>query len=237
MPFDFISGEILLIDKPLTWTSFDVVNKIRKLLRQKAGIPKIKVGHAGTLDPMATGLLILCTGKMTKKIQELTGFDKEYTGTFFFGATTPSLDSETPVSETFPVDHLTPQILLDAAKNLTGTIDQIPPDYSAKFIDGKRAYKLARKNREIILQPVRVTIHEFEITRISLPEVDFRISSSKGTYIRALARDFGKAAGSGAYLLSLRRTQIGEYHVRDAISVEQFEALLDSLTNQSLIQL
>jgi tRNA pseudouridine55 synthase len=228
MSFDFLHGEILLIDKPLTWTSFDVVNKVRKLIRIKGGIPKLKVGHAGTLDPLASGLLIICTGRMTKKISELTGFDKEYTGTFFLGATTPSLDNETPVTETFPTDHLTPELLLEAARRLTGEIQQVPPDYSAKFIDGKRAYALARKNREVVLPPVQVRINEFEIGRIELPEVDFRISCSKGTYIRALARDFGRAAGSGAYLLSLRRTKIGDFDVRDSISVEQFESLLGS---------
>jgi tRNA pseudouridine55 synthase len=228
MIFDFLNGEILLIDKDLNWTSFDAVNKVRKLIRIKGGIPKIKVGHAGTLDPLASGLLIICTGRMTKKIQELTGFDKEYTGTFFLGATTPSLDSETPVSEAFPTDHLTPELLHEAARRLTGDIQQVPPDYSAKFIDGKRAYELARKNREVVLKPVQITIHEFEITRIELPEVDFRVRCSKGTYIRALARDFGRAAGSGAYLLSLRRTKIGDFDVRDSISVEQFEALLGS---------
>ncbi len=226
MTFDFLNGEILLIDKSLTWTSFDVVNKVRKLIRIKGGIPKLKVGHAGTLDPMATGLLIICTGKMTKKIQEMTGFDKEYTGTFYLGATTPSLDSETAVSETFPTGHLTPKIILDTARVFTGELDQVPPDYSAKFIDGKRAYKLARKNREIILQPVRIRINEFEITRIDIPEIDFRVSCSKGTYIRALARDFGQAAGSGAYLKTLRRTRIGSYDVIDAITVNQFEEVL-----------
>jgi len=228
MPFDFIQGELLLIDKPLTWTSFDVVNKIRKLIRKKAGIPKIKVGHAGTLDPMASGLLIICTGRMTKRIQELTGFDKEYTGTFYLGATTPSLDSETSVSETFQTDHITLDQVLSTARTFVGQIEQIPPDYSAKFIDGKRAYNLARKNREVNLPPVSVTVNEFEITRVEIPEVDFRISCSKGTYIRAMARDFGSALGSGAYLLSLRRTKIGDFHIEDAISVEQFEALLDS---------
>ena len=233
MIFDFINGEILLIDKPLNWTSFDVVNKVRKLLRIKGVIPKIKVGHAGTLDPMATGLLILCTGKMTRKIQELTGFDKEYTGTFCLGATTPSLDLETSVSETFPTDHITPDIIMEAAKRFIGPLEQVPPDFSAKFIDGKRAYELARKNREFKLQPVNVTINEFEITRIALPEVDFRVSCSKGTYIRALARDFGKAVGSGAYLAALRRTSIGEFPVRDAISVEQFEFLLEQIQNDN----
>jgi tRNA pseudouridine55 synthase len=226
--FDFITGEILLIDKPLTWTSFDVVNKIRKLIRKKAGIPKIKVGHAGTLDPMATGLLILCTGKMTRRIQELTGYDKEYTGTFYLGATSLSLDSETPVIETFPIDHISEELVRDIASRFIGQIEQVPPDFSAKFINGKRAYELARKNREIQLQPVNVTVREFEITRFSLPEVDFRIVCSKGTYVRSLARDFGKAAGSGAYLLSLRRTRIGDFDVRDSISVAQFEAMLPS---------
>lgn len=226
MSFDFLNGEILLIDKALNWTSFDAVNKVRKLIRIKGGIPKIKVGHAGTLDPMASGLLIICTGKGTKRIQELTGFDKEYTGTFYLGATTLSLDTETPVSETFPTGHLTEEIILETAKKFTGDIEQVPPDFSAKFIDGQRAYELARKNREIKLQPVKVHIKEFEITRIALPEVGFRVCCSKGTYIRSLARDFGKAAGSGAYLTSLRRTRIGEFDLKDALTIEQFEAIL-----------
>jgi tRNA pseudouridine55 synthase len=229
MSFDFLNGEILLIDKPLAWTSFDVVNKVRKLIRIKGGIPKLKVGHAGTLDPMASGLLIICTGKMTKKIQELTLCDKVYTGTFLFGAITPSLDSETPVSETFPTDHITPGMLEELSRQFTGTMDQLPPDYSAKFIDGKRAYELARKNREVVLKPVSVEIKEFEITRIALPEVDFRVRCSKGTYIRSLARDFGKAAGSGAYLTALRRAKIGDFDVREALTVEQFDAVLEFL--------
>lgn len=226
MIFDFQKGELLLIDKPLDWTSFDAVNKIRRLVEKKTG-SKLKVGHAGTLDPKATGLLLICTGGMTKQIVNLTGLGKEYTGTFFLGATTPCYDTEKPVDRTFPIGHITEEMIRSAVAEFTGTIQQVPPQFSAKLIDGKRAYLSARKNREVKLEPVTVTISEFEITRIALPEVDFRIVCSKGTYIRALARDFGEAVGAGAYLSSLRRTRIGDYSVDDAISIEQFAALAD----------
>jgi len=225
MVFDFIKGELLLIDKPLDWTSFDAVNKIRRIL-EKSFQTKLKVGHAGTLDPKATGLLIICTGGMTKQIVHLTGLDKEYTGTFFIGATTLCYDTEKPADRTFPTDHISEQMILAATKQFTGTIQQIPPTFSAKLIDGKRAYLSARKNKEIKLEPVTITIREFEITRIALPEVDFRVVCSKGTYIRALARDFGEALNSGAYLSSLRRTRIGEYRIEDALSIEQFNVLI-----------
>ena len=221
MIFDFIKGELLLIDKPLDWTSFDAVNKIRHNLEKKLNV-KLKVGHAGTLDPKATGLLLICTGGMTKQIVNLTGLDKEYTGTFHIGATTPCFDTEKEIDHTFPTGHITEEMIRNASQKFTGTIQQIPPTFSAKLIDGKRAYLSARKNREIKMEPVTVTISEFEITRIALPEVDFRVVCSKGTYIRALARDFGIALNSGAYLTALRRTRIGEYRIEDALSIEQF---------------
>jgi tRNA pseudouridine55 synthase len=225
MVFDFLKGELLLIDKPLDWTSFDAVNKIRRIL-EKSLNTKLKVGHAGTLDPKATGLLIICTGGMTKQIVHLTGLDKEYTGTFFIGATTPCYDTEKPIDRIFPTDHITEEMILAATKEFTGTIQQIPPTFSAKLIDGKRAYLSARKNREIKMEPVTITISEFEITRIALPEISFRVVCSKGTYIRALARDLGEALNSGAYLAGLRRTRIGEYGIEDALSIEQFAAVV-----------
>ena len=224
MVFDFLKGELLLIDKPLEWTSFDAVNKIRRIIEKQIGA-KLKVGHAGTLDPKATGLLVICTGAMTKQIVNLTGLDKEYTGTFFIGATTPCFDTEKPVDRTFPTEHITEEMIRNAAKKFTGTIQQIPPTFSAKLIDGKRAYLSARKNKEIKMEPVTVTISEFEITRIALPEVSFRVVCSKGTYIRALARDFGEELVSGAYLASLRRTRVGQYRIEDALNIEQFEII------------
>ena len=227
MIFDFIKGELLLIDKPLDWTSFDAVNKVRRIIEKQIHT-KLKVGHAGTLDPKATGLLLICTGAMTKQIVNLTGLDKEYAGTFFIGATTPCYDTEKETDRFFPTDHITEEMILDNAKKFTGTIQQIPPQFSAKLIDGKRAYLSARKNLEIRIEPVTITISEFEITRIALPEVDFRVVCSKGTYIRALARDFGETMNSGAYLTSLRRTKIGEYRIEDSMGIDQFQAILST---------
>jgi tRNA pseudouridine55 synthase len=225
MEFDFVQGELLLIDKALDWTSFDAVNKVRRLISRKIG-KKLKVGHAGTLDPKATGLLLICTGTMTKKINDLVGLDKEYTGTFFLGATTPSYDTETEINQKFEISHLNSEIIYSAAKQFIGAIQQLPPQFSAKLVDGKRAYLSARKNKEVKIEPVTINIKEFEITRIEIPEMDFRIVCSKGTYIRALAKDFGEALDSGAYLTSLRRTRIGQHSIQDALTVEQFEALL-----------
>jgi len=225
MEFDFIAGELLLIDKTIDWTSFDAVNKIRRLISRKLGT-KLKVGHAGTLDPKATGLLLICTGAMTKKINDLVGLDKEYTGTLFLGATTPSFDTETGINRTSNIDHLTSEIIHATTQKFTGTIQQTPPQFSAKLVDGKRAYLSARKNKEVKIEPVTITIHEFEITRIALPEVGFRVVCTKGTYIRSLVNDFGESLGSGAYLTSLRRTRIGKYNVQDALTVAQFEALV-----------
>lgn len=226
MSFDFLSGEILLLDKPYTWTSFDVVNKVRYAIRKDLGIKKIKIGHAGTLDPLATGLLILCTGKFTKKIEEFIEYDKEYTGTFILGATTPSYDLETETDKTYPTDHLTEELIRDAVKQFTGEIEQVPPLFSAKKIGGRRAYKFARNEEEIELKAHRIKISAFEITGVSIPEVQFRIACSKGTYIRALARDLGTALGTGAYLSSLCRTRIGPHYLRDAFKVEEILKIL-----------
>jgi len=225
--FDFQKGEILFIDKPLQWTSFDVVNKIRNLISRYTGIRKIKVGHAGTLDPLATGLLILCTGKFTKRIQEFQGLDKEYTGVFFIGATTPSYDRETKTDKEFDISHVNEELLLKTAKNFIGALYQVPPLYSAVNIEGKRAYKFARNNEEVKLPPKKIIIREFELTEIRLPEVHFRVVCSKGTYIRSLARDFGKALGAGSYLTSLIRIKIGDYDLSKAITIEDFEIILN----------
>ena len=221
--YNFPEGEILLIDKPASWTSFDVVNKIRYMIKHHLGIRKIKVGHAGTLDPLATGLLIVCTGKATKQISGLTGMDKEYTGTFYLGATTPSYDRETAIDQTYNIDHISANLIQDTAKKFLGTIEQIPPAFSAVRIDGMRAYKKARKQEDVKLSPRQVDIYEFEITRAGVPETSFRVLCSKGTYIRSLAYDFGKSLNSGAYLSSLCRTRIGNFSIEDAISIQDLE--------------
>ncbi len=226
--FNFPEGELLLIDKPLEWTSFDVVNKIRWTISRTTGIKKIKVGHAGTLDPLATGLLIVCTGKFTKRIEEFQSLQKEYTGTFLLGETTPSFDLETEVDHTFPIDHIDEPLLVAAAQGFVGDIEQVPPVYSAIKIKGKRAYEKARNNDDVKLKARKVSVSVFEITGIRLPDIDFKISCSKGTYIRSIARDFGKKLNSGAHLTSLRRTKIGEYDVNNAMSVEEFEKQLKS---------
>ncbi len=228
MIFDFQAGEVLLFNKPIGWTSFDVVNKVRYLIRSHLGIKKIKVGHAGTLDPLATGLLILCTGKFTKRIQEFQDQDKEYTGTFFLGATTPSFDKETEIDKTYNISHITDDKILNAAKQLTGDIEQIPPVFSAIRIKGKRAYDYARKNKDVKLNPRKVSINEFEITGIDLPKIYFRVSCSKGTYIRSLARDFGEALNVGAYLTSLCRTKSGSIDISKTMTIEMFQQLLQT---------
>jgi len=212
---NFEAGEILLVNKPLTWTSFDVVNKIRYALRKKTGV-KLKVGHAGTLDPLASGLLIICTGKMTKRIDEFTGMDKEYTGTFFIGATTDTYDSEMEPNATYPISHITTALINHARDKFLGDIEQMPPIYSAIKIDGTAAYIKARKGKDVEMKSRPVTIKEFELTRIALPEIDFRVVCSKGTYIRSLAYDFGQALNSGAYLSALCRTKIGEFDLKEA---------------------
>jgi tRNA pseudouridine55 synthase len=224
---DYQNGQILLIDKPLNWTSFQAVNKIKYALINKVGLPKkFKIGHAGTLDPLASGLLLICTGKFTKKISELQGQAKEYTGTFFIGATTPSYDLETEIDNNFPISHINEELIHETVKQFLGEIDQKPPIYSAIKKDGVRLYEHARAGEVIEIAFRKTTIHEFEITRIALPEIDFRVVCSKGTYIRSLAFDFGKALNSGAHLTALRRTKIGDYHVENAVDVIQFEANL-----------
>lgn len=236
MEFNFETGEVLLINKPYTWTSFDVVGKMRTLIRHHKGIRKIKIGHAGTLDPLATGLLILCTGKFTRRIDEFQGLEKEYTGTFRLGATTPSFDLETEVDKTFPLDMFstpsgcgTPSgwdKLNNAALHFVTTFDQVPPQFSAIKVDGKRAYESARKDINVEIKARQVTISAFEITRIELPEVGFRVVCSKGTYIRSLARDFGELLGCGAHLTALCRTRIGSFHLKDAYEISEFQNLL-----------
>jgi len=216
------NGQVLLIDKPLTWTSFQVVNKLRWEIRQRFDIKKIKVGHAGTLDPLATGLLIICTGKQTKQIDTYQGQVKEYTGTFTLGGTTPSYDLETEINNTFPTAHITEELLHETTKQFVGEIQQKPPIFSAIKKDGKRLYELARKGETTEIKERTVTVSSFEITKIKLPEVEFRIICSKGTYIRSIAFDYGKALNSGGYLSALRRTKIGNFSVDDAFSVEEF---------------
>lgn len=208
------TGQLLLLNKPLGWTSFDVVNKLRYKLKIK------KIGHAGTLDPLATGLLIICTGKMTKQIDLFMGLEKEYTGTFVIGQTTPSYDLETVTSTPVDISSITQESILNAARSLTGTIQQLPPAHSAIKIGGKRAYKLARQGKEVELTAREVEVAEFEITAITLPRVSFRIVCSKGTYIRSLARDLGEILGVGAYLSQLCRTRIGTFKLEDALLVD-----------------
>lgn len=228
---DFKNGQILLFDKPLEWTSFQVVNKVRWLIRKNCGIKKIKVGHAGTLDPLATGLLIICTGKFTKKIQELQGQEKEYTGTFTLGATTPSYDLETEIDNTFPTEHLSAEKLQQATEQFKGDIEQFPPVFSALKKDGKRLYEYARKGEEVKINSRTVNISSFELKNIELPNVDFKVSCSKGTYIRSLAHDFGKAVESGAHLSALRRTKIGNFNVENAFTIDTFIEMLEAKTD------
>lgn len=212
-------GEVLLVDKPYGWTSFQLVKKIKWLVKAK------KAGHAGTLDPLATGLMIICTEKSTKKINEIQIGEKEYTGTITLGATTPSYDLETEVNERFPTDHITPEMIKETALSFIGESEQIPPVFSAIKVAGKRSYKLARQGEAVELKSRPVLIPEFEITRIAMPEVDFRVVCSKGTYIRTLAYDFGKKLNSGGHLTSLRRTRIGPYKLQDAQQIADFEKL------------
>ncbi|MEO8239396.1 MAG: tRNA pseudouridine(55) synthase TruB [Flavobacterium sp.] len=224
---EYLNGQILLIDKPLKWSSFQAVNKLKYLLINKVGLPKkFKIGHAGTLDPLATGLLLICTGKFTKRISELQGQAKEYTGTFYIGATTPSYDLETEIDQTFPTEHIDETLVHETVKQFLGEIDQKPPIFSAIKKDGVRLYEHARAGETIEIESRKTTIHEFEITRIALPEIDFRVVCSKGTYIRSLAFDFGKAMNSGSHLTVLRRTKIGDYDVKDAIDITLFEESL-----------
>ncbi|WP_269226912.1 tRNA pseudouridine(55) synthase TruB [Flavobacterium eburneipallidum] len=224
---EYLNGQILLIDKPLHWSSFQAVNKLKYALINKAGLPKkFKIGHAGTLDPLASGLLLICTGKFTKRISELQGQAKEYTGTFYIGATTPSYDLETEIDQTFDTSHINETLIHETVKQFLGEIDQKPPIFSAIKKDGVRLYEHARAGEEVEIASRKTTIHEFEITRIAMPEIDFRVVCSKGTYIRSLAYDFGKALNSGSHLTALRRTKIGNYNVNDAIDVTLFEQSL-----------
>ncbi|WP_016990184.1 tRNA pseudouridine(55) synthase TruB [Flavobacterium sp. ACAM 123] len=226
---DYLNGQILLIDKPLNWTSFQAVNKLKYALINKLGLPKkFKIGHAGTLDPLATGLLLVCTGKFTKRITELQGQAKEYTGTFFIGATTPSYDLETEIDNTFPTSHIDEALIKETVKQFLGEIDQKPPIFSAIKKEGVRLYEHARAGKTVEIATRKTTIHEFEITRIALPEIDFRVLCSKGTYIRSLAFDFGRAMNSGSHLTALRRTKIGDYDVTEAVDVVVFEDNLES---------
>ena len=219
---DYLAGQILLIDKPLHWTSFQAVNKLRWEIRQAFNIKKIKVGHAGTLDPLASGLLVICTGKMTKQIDTFQGQIKEYTGTFTLGGTTPSFDLETEVDNTFPTEHISDELIHEATKQFIGEIQQYPPIFSALKKDGKRLYEFARAGETVEIKSRTVTIQEFEITKITDLNVDFRVICSKGTYIRSLANDFGKALNSGAHLSALRRTKIGDFNVENAVTIEGF---------------
>jgi len=219
---EFQNGKVLLIDKPLTWTSFQAVNKLRWAIRQAFSIKKIKVGHAGTLDPLATGLLVICTGKMTKQINTFQGQEKEYTGTFVLGGTTPSYDLETEIDQTFPTEHISEELIHNTTKQFIGKIDQLPPIFSAIKKDGKRLYEFARAGEKVEIKSRQVEITEFEITSITDLELKFRVVCSKGTYIRSLAHDFGKALNSGAHLSKLRRTRIGDFKVDDALSPEVF---------------
>ena len=224
---DFKNGQVLLIDKPLNWTSFQVVNKLRWAIRKKFGLKKIKVGHAGTLDPLATGLLIICTGKKTKTIETYQAETKEYTGRLQLGETTPSYDLETEVDKNWPMDHITAEMIEETSHHFTGKIEQTPPIYSAVKQDGVRLYEKARKGEKVEVKKRTVEIFEFEITRIALPEVDFRVKCSKGTYIRSLAHDFGQELGSGAHLTQLRRTRSGRFDVNQAETIEGFLERLD----------
>lgn len=224
---DFLSGQILLIDKPLNWTSFQVVNKLRWEIRQAFKIKKIKVGHAGTLDPLATGLLIICTGKKTKEINTFQAQTKEYIGTITLGSTTPSYDLETEINHSFPTNHIDEKLIKETTFQFIGNIEQLPPVFSAVKKDGKRLYEFARAGEEVEVKPRKINILEFEITKIVGLQIDFRVVCSKGTYIRSLAHDFGLALNSGAHLSALRRTKIGEFKVSDAMDIEGFMSSLN----------
>lgn len=228
---EFAAGSTILVDKPFEWTSFDVVNKLRWHLRKKLGVKKLKVGHAGTLDPLATGLLVLCIGKHTKKINDFIQDEKEYTGTVLLGKTTPSYDLETEYDREYSTEHITPEMLQEIADSFIGEQDQVPPIFSAKQVDGKRAYEHARKGREIELKPNRIHIKAFDIDGSNFPEITFRVVCSKGTYIRSLANDFGSRLDSGGTLIELRRTRSGGFKVEEAKSVEEW---IDFIENNPL---
>jgi tRNA pseudouridine55 synthase len=219
---DYLNGQVLLIDKPINWTSFQVVNKLRWAIRKAFKIKKIKVGHAGTLDPLATGLLVICTGKMTKQINTFQAQEKRYTGTIVLGSTTPSYDLETTINKTYPTDHLTNELIHQTTKKFIGEIKQFPPIFSAIKKDGKRLYEFARLGENVEIQSRKITISEFRITSIDETQVNFEILCSKGTYIRSLAHDFGKALNCGGHLSALKRTKIGEFDIANAMSIENF---------------
>jgi tRNA pseudouridine55 synthase len=226
---EYIAGKVLFIDKELDWTSFDVVNKVRITLRDELGIKKIKVGHAGTLDPLATGLVILCTGKATKEIESYMGLEKEYIAEITLGSTTPSFDLETEYDQTFPIEHISRENLDKAMQYFLGESEQEPPIFSAKQVNGKRAYNMAREGESFTLKKRLINLYELEILTFELPKLSIRIRCSKGTYIRSFANDLGKYLNSGAHLSALRRTKIGDYHVNDAIKVSDFIKILRPL--------
>ena len=226
---DFVSGEVIYIDKPLNWTSFDLVGKLRYKLCRKLGVKKLKVGHAGTLDPLATGVMIICTGKKTKLIESFQYQVKEYIATIKLGATTPSFDLETEIDGIYPFDHINKELVVNALKSFVGEIQQIPPAYSACKINGVRAYDLARSGQEVELKPKLLVIDEIELMECNLPIIKIRVVCSKGTYIRALARDIGIALGSGGHLVGLERTRVGDIFLQDCLSVEQMEAFIEQM--------
>jgi|TARA_B100000795_G_scaffold69266_1_gene48258 tRNA pseudouridine55 synthase len=223
----FLEGELLLINKPIGWTSFQIVNKIRWLIKSQYDLKKIKVGHAGTLDPLAEGLLILCTGKWTKKIDEFQGQDKLYSGIFYLGATTPSFDLETEINSRQSIEHIDENILLESTNKFIGDQFQIPPIYSAIKQNGKKLYEYARKGETIELKKRKINISEFKITKIELPKVHFKVKCGKGTYIRSLANDYGLELKSGAYLYKLKREGIGDFNIKDAISIDEFAKIIN----------
>lgn len=228
-PYQYEEGALFLVDKPLDWTSFDVVNKLRFALRKATGNKKIKVGHAGTLDPLATGLLLICCGKYTKQIDNLQAMTKEYTGTIKLGAVTPSFDAETEELNHQPFEHIQEEEIKKAAEQFLGEIEQVPPIYSAIKVEGKALYELARKGQEVEIKSRKIQILEFEITSVNLPYVDFRVTCSKGTYIRSLANDLGQTLGCGGYLTALRRTKIGVYCIEDAWNLVNLESVIREL--------
>ncbi len=227
--FNPIEGEILYIDKPLHWSSFDAVKRIRGMLVRRLKIKKIKVGHAGTLDPLATGVMIVCTGKATKRIDELQAHVKEYIATIALGATTPSFDLETEIDETFPTEHISRELVEEVLAQFTGEIQQVPPAFSACKVDGKRAYKMARKGHEVELKPKLLVIDEIELLEYSQKSITIRVVCSKGTYIRALARDIGKALNSGGHLTALRRTRVGNVSIEQCLSVDDAVKMLETI--------
>lgn len=226
-------GSVFLIDKPYTWTSFNVVGKFKVLIRRATGDKTIKVGHAGTLDPLATGLLVVCTGKATKRVNELMAQQKEYLATIKIGETTPSFDLETKPDKEYPTEHITPELIDEVVRGFIGPQDQIPPLFSAKFVDGKRAYEFARKGVDMELKPASIEIYNMKVIKFELPFLELSISCSKGTYIRSIARDIGRALNSGAHLVQLRRTASGDFKIADSLTIEEIEKKFSSLCNQA----